>query len=682
MSRDSYRGSCSDASASDSAASSHQVPHRWRRADGNWGNAAWVDSQAPEQPTPAVPMEDANEAELAELKALAERIRARKKREREERDMIDDLDADTPAADGPRAIPLAERKNLPAHEIRAIEATTEAVIAEMDEDEEVAAATIEGLSKDEGFAYICCCCKEHRRRGDTLPLTPHLYEWGDRMALICWECCQGHTEASQRLDNFDPRTAQDYSHHKDWEAERGCTIERRQAMADDDLEEFLFIRDPRGEKGSGKGEGAMGRADPERFRHRMMEIAPVYRPFVFSAKYDGDSTWKTTQFRLFNKDGSRRKLFTDNEAGLREFNKAARFGWVQYFAMRVGDFTKNVRSMTFEKYMKMVEKDHPGAKRTWLKKVLFQMPKWWVGAWMQSLNDCTPEQRLKATVAFARWEENRQLMAADPAFCAELKRGILGCGATEQYADLTKTISKYYICRNRDCRNFCPPTCWIRNKVGQGWEYGQFRCPRCYTMYRPVSDVAIEGKPPIPASFVYVLQGVAPTADNKFGKKGFEESLGAAAGQKAGHTFFLSAWPSVAEQILEQELQLIMTGIMDHVEDLSPQDIQAEISRLSRTGWQKSYLVETPAGPTALGHLDWSATWGFDGHGDRATWRDLQLPMGTYDYEEGRTVVMDYRTIMRLWALTKVANMGADLHGEQEERRSRRPPPPPPPPLP
>ena len=184
----------------------------------------------------------------------------------------------------------------------------------------------------------------------------------------------------------------------------------------------------------------------------------------------------------------------------------------------------------------------------------------------------------------------------------------------------------------------------------------------------------------MPASFLYVLQGEAPKADRQFGPAGYAESLEAAAGQKGGFTFFLASWPGIAEQLLEQELQLILTGILDNEETMSPAALQEEISRLSQEGRCTAYLDERPVGPDALWQLSQTQQWGFDGYGDRSTWKDLKLPMANYTYEEGRTVVLGYRTIMKMWALTKVACMGAELHYKKDERRNPPPPPPPPPP--
>lgn len=350
---------------------------------------------------------------------------------------------------------------------------------------------------------------------------------------------------------------------------------------------------------------------------------------------------------------------------------------------KAGKHSSVARGITWKQAIQDIGHRHPGAvKRAWREelKVVARTIADFVSRAYKGMTDYN---KLRFVVAFQEMEHNLKAVATDPTFVptfdwkplsdepgADLSvqaqalaaAGLTNVGGTKgadlsvqdrivadagatiaslffvpertlDYAsELMPGLDDFYLCRNMECRCFCPATCWVKQEGKD-----RFRCPLCITEYWPW-----RAKP----SFMRPNKMLVASCNG-------DDAMAADLNMEKNEVrMWFVEWEDTSVAVTKRRLQEIQLNLEQECKDMSPQDLEQLVKAKVDATSERVYFTRRTLSVESISWLD------NQNKGGKKKWMHQHLTQGFWaatapEFIENVTKFLKNDDALTMWAYSR-----------------------------
>ena len=170
-----------------------------------------------------------------------------------------------------------------------------------------------------------------------------------------------------------------------------------------------------------------------------------------------------------------------------------------------------------------------------------------------------PTRRRAILECFQRWEQYHMEKAAtnqSTTLQQYLSSATCGEHLLDFWHEVLPCLDQHFICCNRDCTHVIESAHWLRDIQDHNPKQGQYRCPKCLTLYRPSAEYKYkagpEAKPFVPASQCLVVRY---TPETPLAPDSWAQKLATYDNSNDQFYLYLCEFPEQKESVLLNDLK-------------------------------------------------------------------------------------------------------------------------------
>ncbi len=267
-----------------------------------------------------------------------------------------------------------------------------------------------------------------------------------------------------------------------------------------------------------------------------------------------------------------------------------------------GAFTR-ARLQSYKDVLNFVEEQYPDSTDQERRTQAMYHAKQIARAADRSMIHIGPTRRRAILECFQRWEQYHLEKAASnqsTTLREYLSSDKCGEHLLDFWREVLPCLDQHFICRNRDCTHVIESAHWLRGIQDHNPPQGQYRCPKCLTLYRPIAgykhNAGPDAKPFVPASQCLVVRY---TPETPLAPDSWAQKLATYDNSNDQFYLYLCEFPAQKESVLLNDLKKVCLQLAKDIEDTEDplQALHQKDQNRARQSSESTILQEVHLGP-------------------------------------------------------------------------------------
>ena len=285
-----------------------------------------------------------------------------------------------------------------------------------------------------------------------------------------------------------------------------------------------------------------------------------------------------------------------------QWKKRCRTCWTMHQVFSDARWFLRGRSITFKEAIVDINRMHPGANRTQLRRELAAATFFFQRSFILGLLTATSEQRTRMLAALTQFQNDGMEAMINPEFTQNTAEQLWkGLNCHQFLGQLSNEMAWSFTCRHTDCLHHSMGDLWLQTKI-QADEHGHFGCCLCVRLYSPfrTSSSLTDAQ----RCFIVKMNATAEDKNTKDVASFVQDC-----NNDVQYRHYLTKWPNTSIKLLEAKLSLSFHNIKDECQTWTAEQMYELIAHHAKKHHQESCWTKTRLDGRKIAEIDEANKW-------------------------------------------------------------------------